>query len=171
MTDGPGVEPTEARVDLAVVVADPDAAAVLRKTAGLLGIPFFVAGPGGRVVAAFGPPDWTGPAPEIVPTDLEWTIIVPPSLDCDDAAALASPGTEFPPVCVSVRRHQPQIAPRWTNTDYSTGSRVLQVVGRVPERMRPSVYSGQPSFRARPLLLFFSCARPRPVATTFVNFP
>ena len=62
---------TEPRVDFAVVAADPDGAALLRRTAGLLGVPFFVADVAGRVVASFGPPGWTGPAPESVPVDPE----------------------------------------------------------------------------------------------------
>ncbi len=61
----------EARVDLAVVVADPEAAAILRKTAAFHATPFFVADRGGAVLASFGPPDWGGPAPERLPTDPE----------------------------------------------------------------------------------------------------
>jgi sigma-B regulation protein RsbU (phosphoserine phosphatase) len=64
-------EAAEARVDLAVVVADPDVAALLLDAAASRGIPLYVAGPGGRVVGSFGPPGWTGPAPETIPTDLE----------------------------------------------------------------------------------------------------
>jgi len=58
-------------VDLGVVVADPEVAAILSRTAGFHGAPFFVAGPGGAVLASFGPPGWTGPGPESVPTDPE----------------------------------------------------------------------------------------------------
>lgn len=68
---GPGSPGIEPRVDLAIVAGDPQAEDLLRQTAACHRAPLYLADPTGKVVASFGPPGWTGPAPPSIPTDAE----------------------------------------------------------------------------------------------------
>lgn len=83
--------------------------------------------------------DWTygdlsGAFPELAPSDLTWTPIVSPDLACTEAGALPASGEEaLAPVLALVTERKPYARVQWTNSDYVTGCRVLQVGGRVPD--------------------------------------
>jgi len=80
--------------------------------------------------------DLSGPFPEIAPGDGEWMPIVPPEQGCFEAAATGA--AERPPVAVRLEPHRPYVVLQWSNADYVTGTRVLQVEATVPESPLPA---------------------------------
>ena len=77
--------------------------------------------------------DEAGTFPNILPGDLDWTTLVSPDLSCRETAALPKDGSGMPPLLASLEPHMPFLSLVWANSDYVSGSRVLQVAARVPE--------------------------------------
>lgn len=77
--------------------------------------------------------DLDGPFPNILPGDQNWTAIVPIDWNCRETAALPKEGLGLPAVLASMEAHSPFFSMFWTNSDYVTGSRVLQASGQMPE--------------------------------------
>jgi ABC-type polysaccharide/polyol phosphate transport system ATPase subunit len=85
--------------------------------------------------------------PEILPEDTEVSLVVSPELGVHEAAAFPEEGSALPPVLVELGNQNVHIAARWSNTEYTTGSRVLQVGARIPDMERP-VPKGSKEFMA-----------------------
>jgi ABC-type polysaccharide/polyol phosphate transport system ATPase subunit len=91
-------------------------------------------------VNAFFPPEYgrwlygdlEGDFPELMPSDAAWTTVVAPELSCYEAGALSLEGADRPPVAISMIPEKPFLRLQWSNTDYGTGSRVLQAGAHVP---------------------------------------
>ena len=75
----------------------------------------------------------SGIFPNILPGDLNWTAVVPQDLRCKETAALPREGSSLPPLLASFETEDPYLVMSWSNSDYVTGSRVIQVTTRVPE--------------------------------------
>ncbi len=81
--------------------------------------------------------DLSGTFPEILPGDLEWTVVALPDPTCFEATALPGPGTDLPPVVTIADAHRPGISVLLQNTDYATGARAIQASTRIPESDLP----------------------------------
>jgi len=77
--------------------------------------------------------DQSGSFPSLLPSDLAWTLVVPPDLTCREMAAIPEEGASVPPVVVSMETSNPHTTFQCQNTDYVTGCRVLQVFTKIPE--------------------------------------
>jgi len=77
--------------------------------------------------------DVEGVFPQIVPGDMSWTPIIAPDAGCNAAAAFAEQDAAFPCICVRLEPLKPFVRLQWSNTDYVSGARALQIGGRIPE--------------------------------------
>jgi ABC-type polysaccharide/polyol phosphate transport system ATPase subunit len=80
--------------------------------------------------------DLSGEFPEVTPADVAWSTIVAPEKGAKEAVALPSPGSKLPPVIVHLEHVHTPGRMIWSNSDYVTGSRVLQVTARFPEQQK-----------------------------------
>ena len=81
--------------------------------------------------------DLSGSFPEILPGDLEWTVVALPDPTCFEATALPGSGADLPPVVVAADGHRGGIGVSLQNTDYTTGARAIQAGTRIPESDLP----------------------------------
>lgn len=75
--------------------------------------------------------------PEILPGDIQVSLVVPPELGVRETAAFPDAGSALPPVFAELGDGNPYLAARWSNTEFITGSRALQVGAKVPDTERP----------------------------------
>lgn len=76
--------------------------------------------------------DLSGVFPNILPGDLNWASVVWTDPNCREAAAIARDRQDMPPVLIKFVPHKRYFSMYWTNTDYVTGSRALQLTAQLP---------------------------------------
>jgi ABC-type polysaccharide/polyol phosphate transport system ATPase subunit len=75
----------------------------------------------------------SGTFPEILPSDVVPAVIVAPERTQTVAAAIPKRGSSLPPVLVTAQLNHPRFRLVWANTDYITGSRILDLGARFPQ--------------------------------------
>jgi ABC-type polysaccharide/polyol phosphate transport system ATPase subunit len=81
--------------------------------------------------------DMEGAFPPIQPGDQTWSLIVPAETGVNFSALLSEAHDGPPPVSVAVIDPYPYLRMQMFNTDYVSGTRVVQVTARFPESERP----------------------------------
>jgi len=77
--------------------------------------------------------DLAGRFPGIAPGDLNWAPIMALDPDSKEAGAAPTEGAPQPPMFATLETDNPYLCLMWANSDYVTGSRVLQTLGRIPD--------------------------------------
>lgn len=77
--------------------------------------------------------DLGGAFPELLPTDLQWNVVVAPEQRAMDAAALPAEDAPLPPLLFHLDTDNPYFGLMWANSEYMEFSRVLSVDARFPE--------------------------------------
>jgi hypothetical protein len=81
--------------------------------------------------------DKQGPFPEIQPGHLQWSTIVPYESGCVEAALVAGGASKAAPVQLSIDTNNPYMGLSLLNSDFMSGSRMLQVHIRIPSTEQP----------------------------------
>ena len=76
--------------------------------------------------------DLTGDFPALLPSDLNWTIIVSPEKKADIAAALPDEASDLPPIVIHHNNDNSHFSLFWANTEYLDYSRLLCSNARFP---------------------------------------
>lgn len=82
--------------------------------------------------------EWYTPAlqgkfPEILPSDMSWTTVAAVEVGCLESAAVPAGDSPYPPVLVEAEEGERALLMSWSNSEYMTSSRVLQVGTQFPE--------------------------------------
>lgn len=81
--------------------------------------------------------DFNGTFPDILPSDLEWSLVAPAQHGYHEAAIYGEEACELPPLLIHVHAHNPYVSLQWFNTDYMASARALTVACRIPEAEWP----------------------------------
>lgn len=79
----------------------------------------------------------SGTFPDILPGDLNWTILVSPDYVCRETSALPVEDSPLRPLVFTVKSERAYMGFRWANSEYITGARVLLAGARIPDTELP----------------------------------